>query len=599
MTGFTAEMERELGQPLKISPAVQRVRDDKKLEILQWERKNATNPEDIKALDKEIGFASKQPQGRTQAQPQSIMSQMESELTPTVARLPNQQTEQAQRGVRTQNDMPRQEPRKLEVMPLGEVALTQATRAGSAILGGLQGAYTTARLLRDHSFSESMAGGLHAMESGKIGNIQHRPYEPDKGTLAETINKGLESDYNPLTWPGKGLKKIGEVSQEMGASPGFSTAIETGGNALLLALGGKAATNVPIKAGVALKTEKPRLTYREAQEQIKERQGSTPEQFNARNAREAQANGFVITPRQASPRGTMANVYEGAAGSAKTEKLASVKNEANASRLIATEDLGLKPNQQITTQILEDIRAKEGKAYEAVKNSGVTLKTNDAYGKAIENLGGDIHEALPGVIKRADIDDLAASLSVPEMSATTAIATVKILRADATKNIKAGFQSPEREALGYAQRKAANAIDQLIEDNLAAQGKGNLATAYKKARVKIAQTHDIEKAFNDVSGHIDPNVFAKLLDKGVPLSGGMLKVAKFAKSFKGAARNIDNMKDAANFDVADLALGILGGSVHPGAAVAAVSRPVARSVALSKLGQKVSKPSKRLADIGR
>lgn len=478
------------------------------------------------------------------------------------------------------------------IKPIGETLLSQVSNAGSAILGGLQGAYTTARLLRDHPFKDAMAGGLNAMQEGKIGGIRHKGYQPEEGSLSAGMNEALASDYNPLTWPGKGLKKAGEISQDLGASPGFATGLETTGNAALIALGGQA---IKPKAP----PPKPHLTYRQAHGQIQERGSLTPEQYHARNVKEAQDNKFVVTPVQAKPSSTLANTYEGAAGSAKTEKLASIKNEKRAREIIATEDLGLKPNQQITTQVLENIRKKEGAAYEAVKNSGVTLKTNEAYTKALENLGGDIQEALPGVIKRADIDDLAVSLSVPEMSTTTAIATVKLLRADATKNIKAGFQNPEKEALGYAQRKAAHAIDNLIEDNLSAQGKGDLAGAYKKARVKIAQTHDIEKALNDVSGHIDMNVFAKLLEKDVPLSGGMLKAARFARSFKGAARNIDNMKDAANYDLGDIALGFLGGNLHPAAVAASVVRPIARSASLSKMGQKMSAPSKRLSDIGR
>lgn len=442
-----------------------------------------------------------------------------------------------------------------------------------------------------HQISGGLAGLTELIKTGGdikaatkvIREHQEAGYQA-KGEPAQKVMSAIGSDYNPLNWIPNAFKAVAEKGAEKGIlRPSEAAAIETLGTAVAPGAILKGMKGAQFFKRV--EPPKPRLTYAEAQEQMRAPQ--SPAQAHFENVKEAHANGLVITPRQASPTGTVANVYEGASGSAKMEKVASTKNSPQLNRIVAQEDLGLKPNERISEKLLENIRTKEGAAYKAVKDSGVTLKANEGYKSAVSELAGDIKDALPGVVKTAEIDDLMKSLSVEEMSPATAITTVKVLRAHGTKNIKAGYQSPEKEALGYAQRKAADAIDGLIESNLKDAGKGELSDAYKSARIKIAKTHDIEAALNDSTGNLDPNVFAKMLDKGKPLSGGMLKVAKFAKAFPNSARFVDTMKEATNFSYGDLALGVLGGSISGPAVIAAGARPMARSIALSKVGQRV------------
>lgn len=442
-----------------------------------------------------------------------------------------------------------------------------------------------------HQISGGLAGLTELIKTGGdikaatkvIREHQEAGYQA-KGEPAQKVMGAIGSDYNPLNWIPNAAKAVAEKGAEKGIlKPSEAAAIETAGTAVapgMLLKGMKGAQFFK-----RVEPPKPRLTHAEALEQMKAPQ--TPEAVHFNNVKNARANGLVVTPRQASPNSTTANLYEGVSGSAKMEKLASIKNSPTINKIIATEDLGIKPNERISDKLLESIREKEGAAYQAVKDSGVTLKTNEAYETAVKGLAGDVKDALPGVIKTAEIDDLIRSLSVGEMSPKTAITTVKVLRANGTKNIKAGYQSPEKEALGFAQRKAADAIDGLIESNLSDAGKKGLSDAYKASRIKIAKTHDIEAALNDATGNIDAHVFAKMLDKGKPLSGGTLKVAKFAKAFPGAARNVDTMKDATNFSAADLVAGVVGGSLTTGGALAVGARPAARSIALSKIGQRV------------
>lgn len=228
MTGFAAEMERELGQPLKISPAVQSKRDEKKLEILQWERKNATNPEDIKALDKEIGFASRQP--RTQAQQQSIMSQMESELTPTVARLPNQIPEpQPATAQQPQAAQPEKTKPALGMNPVQEATVSIASGMGGAVAGGLYGLYKLAT-----------TGNLEQASEAVKGTQEKLTYQP----VSAGAQKAVEvagSGYNPLNWPSIASKKAAEIGQDIGLfSPEVATAVEVVGTMAPFGLAAKA-----------------------------------------------------------------------------------------------------------------------------------------------------------------------------------------------------------------------------------------------------------------------------------------------------------------------------------------------------------------------
>lgn len=316
-----------------------------------------------------------------------------------------------------------------------------------------------------------------------------------------------------------------------------------------------------------------------------------------KSLREARDAGYKTTPRQASPDSVTANMYEGLSGSAKMEKQFSMFNQKNTNR-IAAEDLRLDPRKPITVEDLQAIRKEEGGAYQAVKNSGVTMRATEKYEKAISELGGDFKAAnaeLPGLIDNPKIDQLIKSLTVEQMSPSTAVEAVKYLRSESTKNLKAGFADPEKAALGTAMRKAANAIDDLIEYSLDGANKKELSANYQKARIRIAKTHSVEAALNDTTGNVDALHIAKMWDKGKPLSGGLEKIAKFADAFSGSARNVDNMKDAVNFSFADLALGAAGhlatGNYAGLAAVGA--RPAMRSLALSRVGQGLIGPGMR------
>lgn len=113
--------------------------------------------------------------------------------------------------------------------------------SGAAIVGGYQGLRAIAQ-----------GEGLDAAADAVTDYQREHTYEPE-GATSQKIDAAMASNKNPLTWIPKGAKKAGELSQDLGASPGVATGIETGINAIPMVLGMKGGkTAAPLDAQAAL-----------------------------------------------------------------------------------------------------------------------------------------------------------------------------------------------------------------------------------------------------------------------------------------------------------------------------------------------------------
>ena len=81
---------------------------------------------------------------------------------------------------------------------------------------------------------------------------------------------------------------------------------------------------------------------------------------------------------------------------------------------------------------------------------------------------------------------------------------------------------------------------------------------FRAARQKIAKTYAAEKAL-DAQGNINPQVYAKELKKGRPLTGGAKEVAEFARDFPRSSQKPGNMGSIYGPTWADAILGGMGG----------------------------------------
>jgi hypothetical protein len=142
--------------------------------------------------------------------------------------------------------------------------------------------------------------------------------------------------------------------------------------------------------------------------------------------------------------------------------------------------------------------------------------------------------------------------------------------------------------LGEAQLNAANAIDALIDQNLAMKAppgvknfQSKLSQNLAEARKKIAQSYVVEKALNDATG----NVSARMLSKEKGLTGRLADVGEMYKAFEKQMRDVDKLPGTARESISnmDVAKGLLMKGLDKGTlgAASVVGRMAAKPLLLS------------------
>lgn len=306
-------------------------------------------------------------------------------------------------------------------------------------------------------------------------------------------------------------------------------------------------------------------------------------------AQRAAVDGYVLPPTQANP--SLLNRFaEGFAGKVRTQQTASTFNQETSNRL-AKRAVGLADEAELSDAALDAVRRNAGRAYAAVANLPIPLKATPRYKAQIGQLGDEWAKAadeFPDLVKNDAILGLRQSLLKEEMTPAGAIAVVRKLRFDAKANLRAA--EPERRALGFAQRRAADAVDELIETNLSRAGQKKLADSYKTARVLIAKTYDVEAALNDTTGNVSARYLAGIMDRGAPLTGELKRIAQFAQAFPKAAQNVDAIGSQTAISPLDTAAAGLGAAAsgRPEVLGAIVGRPAVRSAILSDPYQRIA-----------
>lgn len=298
--------------------------------------------------------------------------------------------------------------------------------------------------------------------------------------------------------------------------------------------------------------------------------------------------GYVVPPSSAPRSGVTSKAVEGlVARTAPTERVASVRNAQVTNRLVAG-DFGITPGKAITDETFGAIRKEAGKSYQAVKNSGVPIKTDKTFEDALQTIrSSDYGKAAAEygeILGNEKVDELLKGISKKEVSSGAAVEMTKELRRRATKNIKA-WDDLERQDLGYAQRATAQALEDLIDRNLTAAGKKGLVSAWQQSRKTIAKSYDAEAAWDGTN--FSAKELAKMAKKGKPLEGGMLKAAEFARHFPKAAQDVTKMAQKSGFSQYDMWGGLAGALAtgHPEAlAIAGVPWLTQRAL-LSETGQ--------------
>lgn len=292
--------------------------------------------------------------------------------------------------------------------------------------------------------------------------------------------------------------------------------------------------------------------------------------------------GLVMPPAQTNP-SVVNKVLEGTVGTPSLEALGSTKNQQIINDL-GRRALGIGKNVPINETLLDNLRAEAGKAYQAVKDFAggkVAFKPDAKFQQDIDSLGGGISETAkryPTAAKTADVEALKQDLTKGPMTPADAIELTKKLRRDASANFRAA-DDPAKLDIARAQRGAADAIEGLVERNLARAGRSDLVKDFREARAMIAKTYDVQAALNDATGNLNARTWANISNKGKPLGPEMQLAADFSNAFPKSSLMPEkggNLTGIGTWDAILAAAGIGGAVVHPLIAALGVGRPITR-----------------------
>lgn len=418
------------------------------------------------------------PDGTDPAVVQSTVKKM---LAPAAA-APTPQTSLLDRGLSTAKDL---------AMTGPETALSLGSGALGAVAGGWAGLAQGAKNL----VSPGMPAG------DRVRQVQDAMTYQPRGIGGQTAVGAISYPFQKLA---EGADYLGGKTTDVTGSPMLGAAVNTAVQSLPMAVSPLAAR---MKAGP----------------------GISPEAMNAR------ALGLKVTPDEAGA-GVISKTLAGLSGEPKLAKLISKENQPVYNKMIA-KDLGLPADAELSREALADVRAKAGKPYEEARNAG-RVQMDGQYITDLQNVSREYAKAqidFPG--RKSSVLDLVDRLQTKSADAGSIVSEIKLLQKDATK----AFADRDWE-LGSASLDAVKALQSQLERHLIKTGQSaDLVKEMRDSRVTIAKAHAAEKALNDATGDINPQYYAKQLEKGKPLTGGALDVGQFAQGFPRSAQKTSNL----------------------------------------------------------
>lgn len=418
---------------------------------------------------------------------------------------------------------------------VGEALLNLGSGMASTVVGGLAG----------------VAGSVLPGPEGQGARVSQAVQEAATYQPRTAVGKGVSNALTAIPEAiAHGADKMGQKATDATGSPLIGTVVNTGLQSIPMLAGGLAGKVGPLKPAEAVK----------------------PEVKAARDA------GFKMTPEEGAG-GAVSKALSGLSGEPKLAKKISLANQATVDRLIS-EDLGLKKGAELSRDELARIRSEEGKAYEAAKGAG-RITADAQYQADLQKIVQSYDTAAKDFAHRSEnpFKKTVDGLNVGSFDAASLVEEVKLLRKDADKAFRTGDPG-----LGRSFRDAAQALDDMLyRHSLADPALVGMAQNLQNARVRIAKTYAAEDALNDATGHINPQKYAAMLEKGKPLAGPGLQVAEAAQAFPKSLQRTDKLGSTGG-TLADALPGILSGGGWK-EALAFFARPGIRSALTSDAGQ--------------
>ena len=444
---------------------------------------------------------------------------------------------------------------------VAEGAYTMGSGMAGAAAGGIWGSAVAAKnYLTDSSVSgeDALKAGAESAESVQ-GAIAHQPSTPMGKITTQLAGAPLQAAKSVT----------GAVGGSVGRVLGNEAAGETiGENLPEFSMAGKATKDL----WGARKTAGERAALTQGQKAIAKAQDAE----------------FTAIPGKANP-SIINNIVESAGGERAINAKAAIRNERRSADNIR-KAFGFDAGADLNAETWKDFRKEASKSYETVRQSPGPVKMDTVYEDTIKNLDKHLHDVqkqFPGLGTNSYIENLRTSLldTTTPKTPNGILGVISKLRNDATTM----FRSSDADTVAgaYVARKAADALEAQLDRHFEKQLTPEIMANYRKARQDIAMSHDAEAAVNPVSGEVNPQVFARLLKKGRPLSGELREIGEAALAMPSVMKDTSRMSAPAGLHTSDLGLtGLLVYMVHnPKAAAAALVRPAASSLAVSKAYQ--------------
>jgi hypothetical protein len=287
--------------------------------------------------------------------------------------------------------------------------------------------------------------------------------------------------------------------------------------------------------------------------------------------RDAVDMGYKTTP-SLSGGSWLGKTVEGLTGKEKATQMAAVKNQPVTDSIIR-KNFGLVDDAPLSRDTLRAVRAKAVQSgYDPVR-ALPAVPTDDAFRETIGKLTSRADNAAKdfGALVDSDVKPFADGLSkVEAFSGDTAVDAISIFREKASDLYAGG-----NKTLGAAYRKAADAIEDQVERALELQHRlqsvsrggsmngpvddaAKVLKDYRAARMKIAQTFDVEKALREGQGAVDARVLGKLFAKNPDrMTGDLAKVGKAAVNM-GEAMAVPKSGWANQVTALDSGIGTIG-----------------------------------------
>lgn len=246
-------------------------------------------------------------------------------------------------------------------------------------------------------------------------------------------------------------------------------------------------------------------------------------------AQEANRLGINLNPAASNP--TLRNqLKEMMVGGEYLDKLIAESDKHQWSK-IAKNELGIAERENLADPAtFAKARQAANKPYEDIKKIGNFVADEDTV-TALNDLrqsealiGG---EATKGTIDK--LIDSAVTRVQGGLTGKDLLDNISNLRKDARTIYKKTDLSPEQRAVADANIGIANALEGLVEKNLAANPK--LLEQFREARTKMAKSYAYENATDMNTGILDPIKIAQLTAKDNALTGDIAAIGKIAGNF--------------------------------------------------------------------